>query len=149
MFLVPVSRSVRGFDRFFDEALDRFFTEPAARPATEGAAATPAARTPALDVLETDGAYTVLLDMPGLTREAIQVKIEERRVTVSAQAAEPSEKKDGERVVWRERHALSYARSFQLSSDIDQAQSSAKYEHGVLTLVLAKRRPATSQLTIN
>ena len=146
MFLVPVSRSARGFDRFFDEALDRFFTEGA--PRTAPASASTAARAPALDVLETDDAYTVLLDMPGLAREDIKVQIEDRRVTISAQAAE-APAREGERTVWRERQPLAYARSFVLATDVDQSQSSARYENGVLTLVIAKRRPATSQLTIN
>jgi HSP20 family protein len=156
MFLVPVSRSVLGFDRFVDQALDHFFADGATRNGTataqgssSSAATTPAARTPALDVAETDTTYTVQLDMPGLTREDIKVQIEERRVTVSGRAASDAETREGERLVWRERHALSYSRSFVLASDIDQEQSGAKYENGVLTLTLAKRRPATSQLTIN
>lgn len=152
MFLVPVSRSARGFDRFFDEALDRFFTETGARTAAEptSAAAASAARAPALDVIETDAAFTVQLDMPGLTREDIQVNIEDRRVSVSGQSSQAAAApRGGERVVWRERQAARYARSFALAADIDQAASSARYENGVLTLTLAKRRSNASQLAIN
>ena len=153
MYIVPVARSARGFDRLFDQALDRFFTDTGTRasaaPAAGTAPASTAARTPALDVVETDTVYTVRLDMPGLTREDIKVKIEERRVTVAGQAAEAAAPAEGERVVWRERHPVSFARSFVLATDIDQDQSNAKYENGVLTLVLTKRRPHSSQLTIN
>jgi HSP20 family protein len=156
MFLVPVSRSARGLDRFFDEALDRFFLD-GTRPSSQAPAA---ARAPALDVTESDAAYTVVLDMPGVTREDIQVSIENRKVTVSAQPAEapvaegasavpPEADRATERVVYRERQPLTYARSFTLAAEIDQDQSQARYEQGVLTLTLVKRRPATSRLTIN
>jgi HSP20 family protein len=147
MFVVPVSRTARGFDRFFDDALDRLFTDSAPRANASGTAA--AARAPALDVVESDTAYTVLIDMPGLTREDIKVKIEDRRVTVTGQAAEATAPREGDRVVWRERQALSYARTFTLAADIDQGDSQARYENGVLTLTLAKRRANASQLTIN
>ncbi len=143
MYLVPVSRSARHFDRFVDEALDRFFTAPA------GTAAT-ATRSPALDVTETDTAYTVQLDMPGLTRDAIKVSIEHRKVSVSGQAAaDAAEPAEGVRVLYRERQPVAFARSFTLAGEIDQDASQAKYEHGVLTLTLAKRKAATSTLTIN
>ena len=43
------------------------------------------------------------------------------------------------RVLYAERSVASYARSFTLPVEVDQAESSAKMEHGVLTLQLAKR----------
>ena len=146
MYLVPVSRSARHFDRFVDDALDRFFTAPA------GGAAATATRSPALDVTETDTAYTVQLDMPGLTREAIKVSIEHRKVSVSGQAtpqAAGADTAEAVRVLYRERQPVAFARSFTLAGEIDQDASQAKYEHGVLTLTLAKRKAATSTLTIN
>lgn len=147
MFLVPVSRTPRGFDRFFDEAIDRLLTDAGTRADANGSAG--AARAPALDVVESDTAYTVLLDMPGLTREDIKVKIEDRRVTVTGQATEGPAPREGDRVVWRERQGPRYARTFTLTADIDQGDSNARYENGVLSLTLSKRRANASQLTIN
>ena len=154
MFIVPVTRSVTrvnghardigALDRLFDDAFDRFF-------GGSRAEAAPAARTPAIDVVETDSQYTVTVDLPGVAREDVKVSIDGKRVSVEAQAvAAAPEKKDGERVVYSERPAARFARSFTLPVEIDQAASQAKLDNGVLSLVLAKKlKPAATQLTIN
>lgn len=144
MFLVPVAsrRPVRSFDAAFDDAIEQFF----------GLAAEPAQalRQPALDIVESDDGYTVTVDMPGVAKENVKVAIDGRRVDVTADVKRDVEKKDGERIVRRERSAASWARSFTLPAELDQSASSAKLEHGVLTLTLGKKRaPGAAQLTIN
>ena len=148
MFLVPMTRDsrvfARNFDRLFDETFGGIFTTPAA-PGGEAAA-----RTPALDVAESDRAYTVRLDMPGVKKEDVKVTVEGRRVNVSAQSASTDEKKDGDdRIVYRERSATSYSRSFAMPAEVDQAGDVAKLEHGVLSLELPKKAAAVSAITIN
>jgi HSP20 family protein len=144
MFLVPMTRNAselaRSFDRLFDDNFDRFFA-----PSAQGAQ-----RSPALDVAESDRAYTVKLDLPGVAKEDVKVAIDGRRVTVEAQTRKEEEKKEGDRIVYRERSLASYARSFTVAVDVDQAESGAKLENGVLTLTLAKRgAPASAQITVN
>jgi len=153
MFIVPVTRSVTrvngdardfgAFDRLVDDAFDRFFGG--------SRAGTPAeARAPAIDVVETESQYTVTVDLPGVAREDVKVSIDGKRVSIEAQAGTSAEKKDGERVVYSERPAARFARSFTLPLEIDQAASQAKLDNGVLSLVLAKKlKPAAAQLTIN
>jgi HSP20 family protein len=160
MFIVPVSRRAavrsRSFDRLFDDAFDHFFSQPAADSAP--------VRRPAIDVSESDAAYIVTLDVPGVTREDVKVSIDGRRVSIVAEArgasadetpaadaaAETADApKAADRVVLRERAVASFARSFTLQSEIDQAASQAKLDNGVLTLTLAKRQPTASQLTVN
>ena len=69
---------------------------------------------------------------------------------MEATTVRSEEKKDGERVLYAERSVASYARSFTLPVDVDQAESSARMEHGVLTLELAKRGATkATQLTVN
>ena len=144
MFLVPMTRNAselaRSFDRLFDDSFDRFLAPSAAA----------AQRIPALDVCESDRAYTVKLDLPGVGKEDVKVSIDGRRISVEAQARKDEEKKDGDRIVYRERSLASYARSFSVAADIDQAESGAKLENGVLTLTLAKRGAlASAQITVN
>ena len=148
MFVVPLSRSahravspqfIRAVDRVFDDSFDRYL----------GAAVGAPSRTPALDVSESDAAYTVVLDVPGVTREQLKVAIEGRRVsveTVDAPQAEPTEgavteKPEGAalRVLYRERTAARYARTVSLPVEVDQSTSQAKFENGVLTLTLTKK----------
>jgi HSP20 family protein len=142
MFIVPTTRDARQFSRLFDDTLERFFA-----PATSD---TPTARNPALDVVESDRAYTVKLDMPGVTKEDVKVSIEGRQVNVQAQSEKADERREGERVVYRERSVTAYARSFTLAAEVDQAEAQAKLENGVLTLTLPKRGArSAAQLTVN
>jgi len=154
MFIVPVPRRAyanpRNFDRLFDDAFDRLLRQPAASDAAP-------VRRPALDVSEADAGYVVTLDIPGVTREDVKVSVDGRQVSVVAAAREPETPAQADaqpqqpatRVVLRERAAASFARSFTLPSEIDQASSQARLENGVLTLTLAKRGPSAAQLTVN
>ena len=161
MFVLPLARSHRtavaptfstALDRLFDESFDRFLG--AAKAGVE-------TRTPTMDVSESDGAYTIVLDVPGSTREQLKVSVEGRRVTLTsavagASAARPegqdqpiAEAKPADRVLYRERSAAVYARTIVLPTEVDQAASQAKFENGVLTLTLAKKVPAgATQLSI-
>lgn len=134
MFIVPVSRDSRAFAH-----AARFFASSETAP-----------RSPALDVAESNLAYTVQLEVPGVAKEDVKVTVEGRRVTVQAKHEvdeERSEKKldekksreNTDRIVYRERFATSYSRSFTLPVEVDQAESQAKLENGVLTLTLPKR----------
>jgi HSP20 family protein len=152
MFIVPVSRrasaNVRGFDRLFDVAFDHLLNQPADDSAP--------VRRPAIDVSESDAGYVVTLDVPGVTREDVKVSIDGRRVSIVAEArvseatADTTDApKNTDRVILRERAFASFARSFTLQSEIDQASSQAKLDNGVLTLTLTKRHAASTQLTVN
>jgi HSP20 family protein len=132
MFLVPMTRESRQLSRLFDDTFERFFGPVAG---TDGGSA----RSPALDVVESDRAYTVRLDMPGVAKENVKVGIDGRNVTVEAHIERAEENKEGDHLVYRERVETSYARAFALPVEVDQAEAGAKLEHGVLTLTLPKR----------
>jgi HSP20 family protein len=141
MFLVPIAPQSRGlwrsFDRLFDDSLDRLFAPVAAPKA--------AWRSPALDVAESDQAYTVTLDLPGVAKDHVKVSVEGRHVTIEARASTNDECKDGDRIVYRERAVSSFARTFVLPAEVDQDRSSAKLDNGVLKLELAKRQPVDAR----
>jgi HSP20 family protein len=148
MFLIPVSRTSpdlsRSLDRWFNDSLfDRVF---GAAPQGEAASS----RSPALDVTESERAYTVHMDLPGVAKTDVKIAIDGRRVNVEANTQRNDEKNDGERVVYRERSAGRYSRSFTLPQDLDQSESQARLDNGVLTLTLSKRRASTAaQLAVN
>jgi HSP20 family protein len=149
MFLVPVSRLsrdrshlVRSFDRLFDDSFERIV-------ANGAAAESDTTRSPALDVAESDLAYTVKLDMPGVAKEDVKVSIDGRRVTVEASSRKEEVKNDADRIVYRERSVSNYARTIKLSAEVEQSASAAKLENGVLTLTLSKRSPTAAQISVN
>jgi HSP20 family protein len=152
MFVLPLSHhTVRrataapAFDRSLDESLARIFSR-----AAEASSAGPSAKTPAMDVTENDTAYTVVLDVPGVSKAQLKVSVEGRRVSIETTDAAPAEGQEAQRVLYRERTAARYARTVSLPSEVDQAASQATFENGVLTLSLTKKVPTgATQLSIN
>jgi len=129
--------SLQLYDPFADAGIDdlfRGFFRPV-RASDRGNA--PAAAK--VDVTETDKGYVVHAEIPGVTKDDIQVAVEGNQVTISAEVKRVSEPKDGERVLRTERYYGSVYRSFTLPSELDEANSEAKYENGVLELKLAKK----------
>lgn len=95
-----------------------------------------------LDVTESDQAYTVKAELPGVDKKDIDVKIDGNVVSIHAKVERNTELKEGERVIRRERYSGAFARSFSLASDIDESTSSAQYQDGVLSLTLPKKAQA-------
>ncbi|CAB3798957.1 hypothetical protein LMG28688_04856 [Paraburkholderia caffeinitolerans] len=94
-----------------------------------------------LDVTESDQAYTVKAELPGVNKQDIDVKIDGNVVSIHAKVERKTEQKEGERVIRRERYSGAFARSFSLAVDIDESTASAQYQDGVLSLTLPKKAP--------
>jgi HSP20 family protein len=139
MFFVPVARDPRRLSRLLDESFARCLVAPQTGP-----------RSPALDVADAGKAFTMKLEMPGVAKEDVKISVEGRRVEVQAHSERVDEKKEGERLVHRERAAAHYARSITLPVDLAPGEAAATLENGVLTLTLPKRGAAgATQITIN
>lgn len=146
MFLVPVNRNMtefsRNLERLFDDGLTGLFSE--------GRDLSSNLRSPALDVSETERSYLVKLDLPGVSKDAVKITIDGRQVNVDAEQRPDAGKKEGERVLYRERSLARFSRSFSLPEEVSQSDSNAKMDNGVLTLTLAKRQGKTAtQLSIS
>ena len=168
MFVLPISlpstrnASPRAATPRFAHSLERLLDA-----SFERAAPAPSTRTPALDVNETDTHYTLLLDVPGVTREQLKVMVEGRRVALetvdnvavgsaateaapTATATATATATRAVRELYRERSAARYARTVSLPAEVDQSASQAKFENGVLTLTLAKKVPTgATQISIS
>ena len=92
-----------------------------------------------VDVKEDDKAYTVQAEIPGVSKDDIQVSVDQGVVTLRAEIKQEDSKADGGKLLRSERYYGAMARSFQLPQDIDQAEAKAKYTDGVLTLTLPKK----------
>jgi HSP20 family protein len=102
-----------------------------------------------LEVAERDNAYEIRAELPGAKREDISVDIDGAWVSIAAKSDSRAEQKDGEKLLYSERSQASYARSFELPQAVDSAESSAKFENGVLTLTLPKKSgPKATRLAI-
>jgi HSP20 family protein len=95
---------------------------------------------PTTDIFETEDALTVVMEVPGVNKEAVDISVENEVLKIEAKI-DPS-KYDGMEPLYTEYNVGHFARSFTLSNKIDQQQISAKLEDGILTLTLKKAKEA-------
>ena len=117
------------FDRLFDETFPSF-----------GFGASPQAApgfAPRVDVTESDEAYTVRADLPGLEEKDIQVSLEEGVLTIQGQLESETDE-NGPGVRYVERAKGSFRRAIELPAEIEAAKVTASYRQGVLTVTLPK-----------
>jgi HSP20 family protein len=98
-----------------------------------------------IDVAEKDNTYEVKAELPGVAKEDIAVDIEGASISIQAKLVEAREQKEGERVLYSERSAQSFARSFELPQPVDSAAAKAEFVNGVLTLTLPKKEVSKTQ----
>jgi HSP20 family protein len=122
------------FDDFFRDVAPGFYI----KPLHGDALPTPAQIK--VDVKESGDAYTVQAEIPGVPKEDIQVAIEGNVVSLRAEIKQQDSSNQDEKLLRSERYYGAVSRSFQLASDIDQAQAKARYDNGVLTLTLPKKQ---------
>lgn len=91
---------------------------------------------PPADVLESEKAIEINLDLPGIRAEDISVQLENDTLTVSAER--PAAQSDGKAWLRQERSFGRYFRTFTLPDTVT-ANPEAAYRNGVLTLTLPKK----------
>ena len=88
------------------------------------------------DIKETEKGYELEVEMPGFDKKDISVSLEDGYLTVSAEKQEKEESGEKKNYIHRER-SFSAKRSFYVG-DVEEETVKAKYENGVLTLIVPK-----------
>lgn len=127
------------FDDFFRDVAPGFYV----RPLHGDGLPTPSQIK--VNVSESDRAYTVQAEVPGVNKEDIHVSVDGSVVTLSAEIKQQDVQTRDDKTLRSERYFGAVSRSFQLPQDIDQSESRAKYENGVLTLTLPKKKGGKGQ----
>lgn len=124
----------RAFPSVFDDNMFQGFFSPVLRSDFFNKAS----KMPAVDIEETEGEYTLLAELPGFSKDDIHVSLDDGQLVIKAEHDEQSEKKQSSGNMLKERHYGSYYRSFNFGKNIKEQDIKAKYEDGVLELVLPK-----------
>ena len=99
------------------------------RPATEQFIA------PAATLLENTDGYTLEVEMPGVTKENLEMWVENNELTILGRRSMPAVEGT---LLHRESRSENFRRAFELDPSIDAGKISAKIEQGVVTLTLPK-----------
>ena len=95
---------------------------------------------PTADIYESQDALTVILEMPGVEKDNVDVRVEEGMLNIEGRL--DLAKYQGLLPLYTEYNIGHYARSFRLSSKIDQSKIAADLKDGVLSLTLPKAEEA-------
>ena len=95
------------------------------------------------DLKEQDDGYELSVDLPGFTKDQIELNLENGYLTITATKGLEEEGKDKKgKIVHQERYSGSMSRSFYLGEHVTEEDVKAKFENGVLTLNFPKEKPA-------
>lgn len=108
-------------DRIFDRA---FRSDFAVRPSV-----------PAMDLVELKDRYQVKVDLPGLSKDDIQISMHDGVLAISGEKKGEKQETEGN-LVHHERWSGKFSRSLKLAKDVDANQIEATFENGVLEVSL-------------
>ena len=95
---------------------------------------------PAVNIRENNESFIVEMAAPGMTRDDFKVELDGNMLTINSEKKDQQEQKEDERYTRQEFSYQSFQRSFQLHKDVvDIDKIEAKYENGVLHLVIPKK----------
>ncbi|QCH14783.1 Hsp20/alpha crystallin family protein [Synechococcus sp. CB0101] len=105
-----------------------------------------AERVPAAEVHETETAYSICLELPGVARDSIDVKATDRNLVISAErrAPQPESNEATSAALLSEIRYGTWSRSFRFPSGIDREAVQAVYRDGLLTVEVPKAQTLTS-----
>ncbi|GIV57303.1 MAG: heat-shock protein [Rhodothermaceae bacterium] len=125
---------LRMLQREFDRLFDSFFAP--ARSGQEGSPEAPV-WAPRVDLAETEDAYLIHMDVPGMSKDDLNINFHDGTLTVSGERK--FETKDEDRNYVRvERQFGHFYRSFTLPKAVDESKIEAKYKDGVLEIRVPK-----------
>ena len=123
------------FDQFRSNFEDLFY-----HPRSNMIIPTVRARVPPLDVVDLGDKYELMVEMPGVPKENIDIKVTPNEVEISAENKTEAERK-GKTWLRRERSSMSFYRNFMLPEELRTDGADAELKDGVLTLTLPKIAP--------
>ena len=104
------------------------------------------------DVKELDDAYEVMVDLPGFDKEDIHLELNDGNLTISAVKSLDKENESKGNYIRRERVVGNMQRSFYVGEALTEEDIRAKYENGILTLIIpkkeARKAPEKKYITI-
>ena len=138
---VPTATKVRAdLDRLFDRLFPTtYFTEPLLPPFPKEMGMT--SWSPAVDFAETDEAFVVRMEVPGVYKENLDINLTGDLLTISGKRESTQEAK-AETYLWQEREVGTFQRTIRLPAPVIESKVEAHYQDGVLRVTLPKEAPA-------
>jgi len=142
MKMIPWSRKEDFNDiENIQNAMNRMFNSSLSRWLDDEKGLLESAWSPAIDVHESTNDIVVMADLPGVTKDDIDVSVHGDLLTIKGEKKQEREEKDKD-FVRTERFYGSFSKSITLPAEVDVAKVDANYKDGVLKLTLPKKEEA-------
>jgi HSP20 family protein len=99
---------------------------------------------PAANIKEDDRKYTVELEIPGIDKEDLGVKVKGSNLLIEGEKREENKKK-GESYIMIERSSGKFCRTFKFASELNTKKAEAEFKNGILTVTLPKTEKEKSK----
>ena len=93
---------------------------------------------PKVDMTEDADSYIITIDAPGTDKSNLDVKLEDRTLTISGKRDGTVAKQDGGKVIRQERVSGEFQRAIVLPGPVQEGSMAAKYDNGVLRVTIKK-----------
>jgi len=102
---------------------------------------------PAVDVVESETGYAIYADVPGATKDSVQVSYESGTLTLKATTA-AEKKSESAGLIHREFRFANYERAFRVGDDVDAEAIAAEITEGVLKVSLPRKASAKKAIAV-
>jgi HSP20 family protein len=140
IYLEELARIQERINSLFEQAL-----LPSDYEDTEGGFGLPGTWSPAVDIIETEDAYLLFAELPGVRREDLQLQVRDRRLELSGRRQPLGENRNFLRM---ERSYGPFRRTFDLGVPVDSERISAAFEQGILRVQIPKRPAGATQIAV-
>ncbi len=131
------SESIRTRDSVFDDLFNELYSLPTSFLSKSGVDLSPR-----IDISETDAAYKIEAELPGINQKEIDVKIDNNILTIKGKKEDIKEEKE-KNYHLRERYYGAFQRSISLPNNIEPEKIKASFENGVLNISVPKNDKRT------
>ncbi len=131
------SESIRTRDSVFDDLFNELYSLPTSFLSKCGVDLSPR-----IDISETDAAYKIEAELPGINQKEIDVKIDNNILTIKGKKEDIKEEKE-KNYHLRERYYGAFQRSISLPNNIEPEKIKASFENGVLNISVPKNDKRT------
>ena len=102
---------------------------------------------PHVDILDGETESLLLIDLPGIEKDSLDITLEKNTLTVKARQA--SLEREGYKLAYSEYGVGDYERSFTLTENVNRDEISASMQDGVLSLRIPKAEPAVKKISLS
>ncbi|MBQ6783614.1 MAG: Hsp20/alpha crystallin family protein [Acholeplasmatales bacterium] len=97
-----------------------------------------------INVTVEDGNYHVYAAIPGVNKEDIKIDFENSLLTIKTECKKEEKEENTKKYLVKERSECAYERSIRFE-DFDEESISAKYENGILEVILCPKKPEVKE----